>query len=50
MYYVYIIYSHKLNKYYKGQTNDPEDRLRRHNSGAEAYTKAGTPWILLWKT
>jgi len=29
-YYVYILYSEKLNKYYIGSTGNPEDRLRKH--------------------
>jgi putative endonuclease len=46
---VYIIYSCSLNKYYVGQTNNIDDRLLRHNSGREKYTKIGTPWELVWK-
>ena len=49
-YYVYILYSQKLNKFYKGQTNDIEKRLKRHNDGYEKSTKSGIPWILLWNT
>jgi putative endonuclease len=45
---VYIIYSRSLQKYYTGQTNDFEDRLARHNSGHEKYSKAGVPWELVW--
>jgi putative endonuclease len=47
-YYVYILYSKKLDSFYKGQTNDVGKRLHRHNSGYEAYTKKGIPWILIW--
>ncbi|WP_415831470.1 GIY-YIG nuclease family protein, partial [Flavobacterium terrigena] len=31
-------------KYYIGQTNNMEDRLRRHNSGYSLSTKNGIPW------
>ena len=48
--YVYILHSSSLNKYYIGQTQDMKERLIRHNSGREKYTKAGTPWNLAWFT
>jgi putative endonuclease len=43
-FYLYILFSTKLNKYYIGQTNDIKDRLRRHNAGLETYTSKGIPW------
>jgi putative endonuclease len=49
MFVVYVIFSRSLKKYYTGQTNNVEDRLFRHNSGYEKYTKAGIPWELVWK-
>ena len=45
-YYVYILYSKSLNKYYKGYTNNIEERLKRHNSSYEMYTSRGVPWQL----
>ncbi|MEQ8474717.1 GIY-YIG nuclease family protein [Fulvivirga sp.] len=50
MYFVYILYSPKLRKFYKGQTSNLESRLERHNSGYEKYTSNGVPWLLLWST
>ena len=50
VYYVYILYSDSLIKYYSGQTSNLEDRLIRHNSGREKYTRKGTPWELVWNT
>jgi putative endonuclease len=47
-YYVYILYSGRTDTFYKGQTNNMQDRLKRHNSGSEKYTSKGVPWILLW--
>ncbi|XOV69359.1 MAG: GIY-YIG nuclease family protein [Fluviicola sp.] len=46
--YSYILYSDKLNSFYKGSTRDILDRLHRHNSGQENYTSKGVPWKLLW--
>ena len=47
-FYVYILYSESLNSFYKGHTNNIVDRVRRHNSGIEKYTKKGLPWTLIW--
>ena len=49
MFYVYIIYSEKLNIYYVGSTADLEDRLKRHNAGRSKFTKPGIPWKLVYK-
>ena len=50
MFYVYILFSEKLSKYYIGQTNNIDERLKRHNSGYEIFTSKGIPWELKWKT
>ncbi len=34
-FYVYILYSEKTNQFYKGQTDNVENRLKRHNAGKE---------------
>jgi len=47
MYYIYILYSEKSNKYYTGQTNDFLSRLQEHNSGESFYTKPHRPWELI---
>ena len=47
-YYIYIIYSASLDKYYTGSTNNIEARLKRHNAGATKSTKAGRPWVLVY--
>ena len=46
MYYVYIIYSKKLNRYYIGYTEDFLKRLVEHNSGISTYTSKANDWIL----
>ena len=46
-FFIYILYSSKLEKYYVGSTNDIEDRLYRHNSGQSAFTKTGIPWVMI---
>ena len=48
-YFVYILYSDRLGKYYVGQTGDLSKRLERHNSGRERFTRKGFPWVLVHK-
>jgi|TARA_R110000737_G_scaffold182215_1_gene205636 putative endonuclease len=45
-FYVYILFSESIDKHYIGQTNNLENRLKRHNSGYEKFTKKGKPWIV----
>jgi len=47
-YFVYILYSKDFDKYYKGQCNDIENRLLRHNQGEVKSTAPYKPWILVW--
>jgi putative endonuclease len=49
MFFVYIIYSEKLRKYYVGSTNDVADRLHRHNAGESSFTSRGSPWTFVAK-
>jgi len=51
MYYFYIIYSEKLNKYYTGESPDPEQRLEQHNTHyfKNNYTKGANDWVLKLK-
>lgn len=47
-YYVYIISSQSLDRYYTGYTSDPSERLIEHNLGATPSTRPGRPWILVY--
>jgi putative endonuclease len=47
MHFVYILFSPTYDKYYVGQTNSIEGRLKRHNEGYEGYTKPYRPWELV---
>ena len=46
--FIYILYSEKIDKYYVGSTDDLEWRLERHNMGWGKYTKRGIPWGLVY--
>lgn len=48
MYYIYVLYSKKLNKIYKGITDDLKSRISRHNLGRVRSTKFGVPWKLVY--
>jgi len=48
MYYVYILFSKKLNKKYIGYSSDLTKRLTDHNSGISIYTAKGIPWRLVY--
>jgi len=47
-YFVYIIYSEKLDRYYVGTTDDVQKRILEHNSMkyAKSFTTKGIPWVL----
>ena len=46
-YYVYILQSPKLGKYYTGITDDISRRLEEHNSAENInWTKTCQPWVL----
>jgi putative endonuclease len=49
MYYVYVLYSEKLNKRYISSTSDVNNRLKEHNNGKSKFTKAGVPWKLIYQ-
>ena len=44
MYYVYILYSEKCDRYYIGFCSDIEERLKRHNAGMVKATKNCRPY------
>ncbi len=48
-YYVYILASQKITRYYVEHTQDLERRLQEHNSGQTKSTKSGIPWIHVYK-
>ena len=47
MYFVYILYSEKNDRFYVGHAANVENRVLEHNSGLNFSTKPFIPWILL---
>ena len=48
MYYTYILYATKYDRYYVGQTNSISKRLVRHNAGYVKSTKKFKPWKMVY--
>ena len=48
MYFLYFLYSEKIQKFYIGQTEDITSRLQFHNSELNTiWTQRGRPWKLV---
>jgi putative endonuclease len=48
-YTVYILYSQSKDRYYTGNTKNPDERLLEHNNGATLSTKSGIPWTMVYR-
>ena len=48
MFYVYIIYSKQINKYYVGSTENIDLRIERHNQGTTRFTSQAIDWVLAY--
>ena len=48
MWFTYILYSYKIDKYYIGYSDNLELRIERHNAGWGKFTKHGIAWILVY--
>lgn len=48
MHFLYILYSEKLDKYYTGETPDPDIRLDLHNNHhfKKSFTNAADDWTI----
>lgn len=46
MFYIYIIYSKTINKYYVGSCQDIQERLKDHLNSRSKYTKIAKDWEL----
>jgi len=49
MFYCYILYSLKLDRYYVGHSQDIDLRLVQHNSGISAFTAKADDWKIVYK-
>ncbi len=48
MFYTYILRSVRTHRFYSGQCNNFENRLREHNTGESKATRSGIPWEIIF--
>ncbi len=48
MYWVYVLYSDRIKKFYTGYTSNLEKRLDHHNYGLDRWSKRGIPWKIVY--
>jgi putative endonuclease len=48
MFYVYVLQSEIDKSYYKGYTQNLEQRLQHHNQGKSKYTASKRPWHIIY--
>ena len=48
MFFVYILEAIESKRYYIGQTDNLQIRIKKHNEGRNLSTKAYIPWQLKW--
>lgn len=47
-FYIYILYSRQIDKFYVGSTEELESRLRRHNSNHKGFTGKVNDWEIVF--
>jgi len=47
MFFVYILFSSRIDHYYVGYTNNLERRISEHNRKKGKYTDRGIPWCVV---
>jgi putative endonuclease len=47
-FFVYIIYSRQLNKFYVGYTGNVLIRLQQHNAGLSSFTAKANDWVIVY--
>ncbi len=48
MYYFYILFSSSRNHYYIGHSDNPEDRLKKHNTNHKGFTGKTGDWKIVY--
>ena len=48
MFYVYVLFSVALQKFYTGYTSNLDKRIIHHNLGLDRWSKRGIPWKLIY--
>lgn len=48
MFYTYILYSQEADKFYIGVTENPEERLKKHNNKNKGFTNRANDWKIVF--
>jgi putative endonuclease len=48
MYFLYILYSSTVGRFYTGSTSNIEKRIYYHNNKRSRFTKNKGPWVLVY--
>ena len=48
MFYTYILFSVTVNKYYVGASENPEERLKKHNAKNKGFTNQASDWQIVF--
>ena len=48
MYYTYILFSITANKYYVGASENPDERLKKHNAKNKGFTNQANDWKIVF--
>ena len=48
MFYTYILFSAAVNKYYVGASENPEERLKKHNAKNKGFTNQANDWQIVF--
>jgi len=48
MFYTYILFSVTINKYYVGASENPEERLKKHNAKNKGFTNQANDWQIVF--
>ena len=48
MFFTYILYSKTRDKFYIGATENPEERLKKHNSKNKGFTNQAQDWEIVF--
>jgi len=47
-YFLYILYSKTIDRYYIGVSHNTEERVHFHNTSPKGWTRRGRPWKLMY--
>ena len=48
MFYTYILFSDTINKFYVGASENPEERLKKHNTKNKGFTNQASDWQIVF--